>query len=158
MNHSTDQNKKDYGRLIEALTPKHAPVTRMKFVMPRHRRNRLARFAASCGTCGGGVGDRRRYRIASFASRHYRGRRKDHGARYRETAFIQVVSHRIAGKDAPIHTHQAVQAVARRRDDPCGDELLFGFGECRHNIGLGCTRSTALHQNIARRRGLFRWS
>lgn len=49
MNHSTDQNKKDYGRLIEALTPKHAPVTRMKFVMPRHRRNRLARLLHHVG-------------------------------------------------------------------------------------------------------------
>lgn len=49
MSHSTDHNEKDYSRLIEALTPKHAPLTRMKFVPPVRRRSRLATLLHHAG-------------------------------------------------------------------------------------------------------------
>ena len=50
MSLSSDHNEKDYERLIEALTPRHAPVTDMKFAPPAGRlKSRLARLLSHAG-------------------------------------------------------------------------------------------------------------
>ena len=50
MNLSSDHNEKDYERLIEALTPRHAPVTDMKFTPPTGLlKSRVARLLNHVG-------------------------------------------------------------------------------------------------------------
>ena len=120
MSLSSDHNEKDYERLIEALTPRHAPVTDMKFAPPAGRlKSRLARLLSHAGRVAAvlaiGVG------IGLLLSRPDR-----------EDQVVAYVSDRFQGTDASVYADSSVPFVARRGDDQGEDGVPPRFNRCQY--------------------------